>query len=325
MPRSPGGAARLACSIKPSALRRLGPEPAFRDHFPSPVESNGVGTLRITLTVHRTLPAAKREERHRRRHAGIDAEQPDLDALAEGTSRCAGLREAGDRVAVSAAVCQRDRRVQVWGAHHAHHRAKSSSRPTHISGATSSKTVGPRKPPGGLWGDGLGTAVEAKPGPFRHPALDRGPDPLFLLWVHHGTERRGLVQAVSQFEFTCRADDGICDGGLPDSIADRHRYAAGKTALSRRAEARSDPGGQGALQVGVGQDDQMALRSAVCLNALVISHNLTYRSTQESGSRVYALARAGLDAVPEIGRASVSQLGLTLKALTLMQKRADRV
>ncbi|QJW92543.1 hypothetical protein [Frigoriglobus tundricola] len=53
-------------------------------------------------------------------------------------------------------------------------------------------------------------------------------------------------------------------------------------------------------------------------------HALTYRSRQESDSRVYALARAGLDAMPAIGRASVSQLGLTLKALALMQKRAER-
>jgi hypothetical protein len=39
---------------------------------------------------------------------------------------------------------------------------------------------------------------------------------------------------------------------------------------------------------------------------------------------VYALARAGLEAMPPIGRASVAQLGLALKALTLMQKRAER-
>jgi hypothetical protein len=53
-------------------------------------------------------------------------------------------------------------------------------------------------------------------------------------------------------------------------------------------------------------------------------HNLTYRSRQESDSRVYALARAGLDAIPRIEGASVTQLGLTLKALTLMQKRFKR-
>ena len=53
-------------------------------------------------------------------------------------------------------------------------------------------------------------------------------------------------------------------------------------------------------------------------------HDLTYRSRQESDSRVYALARAGLDAMPPIAGASVSQLGLALKALTLMEKRAKR-
>jgi hypothetical protein len=53
-------------------------------------------------------------------------------------------------------------------------------------------------------------------------------------------------------------------------------------------------------------------------------HGLTYRSRQESDSRVYALARAGLDAMPRIEGASVTQLGLALKALTLMQKRLDR-
>src|SRR5271170_6069295 len=95
----------------PSILRRLGTEPAFRDHFLSRVESDSVTTLRIEITVNRTLPAAERKERHRRRHADIDAEHPGLDAFAERAGRCAGLREEGGRVAVSAAVCQRDRRV----------------------------------------------------------------------------------------------------------------------------------------------------------------------------------------------------------------------
>jgi hypothetical protein len=53
-------------------------------------------------------------------------------------------------------------------------------------------------------------------------------------------------------------------------------------------------------------------------------HNLTYTSRQQSDSRVYALARAGLDAMPPIGGASVSQLGVVLKALDMMQKRFDR-
>jgi hypothetical protein len=54
-------------------------------------------------------------------------------------------------------------------------------------------------------------------------------------------------------------------------------------------------------------------------------HHLTYTSRQESDSRVYALARPGLDAMPELGRASVSQLGLALKALTLMERRLGRL
>lgn len=53
-------------------------------------------------------------------------------------------------------------------------------------------------------------------------------------------------------------------------------------------------------------------------------HELTYTSTQESDSRVYALARDGVGALPSIGGASVAQLGLTLKALTLIEKRAKR-
>jgi hypothetical protein len=54
-------------------------------------------------------------------------------------------------------------------------------------------------------------------------------------------------------------------------------------------------------------------------------HNLTYRSTQESDKRVYALARAGLDAMPAIEGSSVAQLSVTLKALDLIQKRLDRL
>jgi hypothetical protein len=53
-------------------------------------------------------------------------------------------------------------------------------------------------------------------------------------------------------------------------------------------------------------------------------HRLVYRSSQESDSRVYALARAGLDAMPRIEGASVTQLGLALRALTLLEKRSKR-
>lgn len=53
-------------------------------------------------------------------------------------------------------------------------------------------------------------------------------------------------------------------------------------------------------------------------------HNLTYRSQQDSDSRVYALARLGLDAMPRIEGASVTQLGISLRALTVMHKRVER-
>ena len=132
---------------------------------------------------------------------------------------------------------------------------KISSRPTKISGVTFVEDRRPEEAAARPVGDGLAATVEAKPGSFRHPALNRSPDPLFLLWVHHGTERRGVVQTVSQLEFTRRADEGIDDGVLSHSIADHYQHAPGKTALSRRAEARSNQGGQAALQVGIGQDD----------------------------------------------------------------------
>jgi hypothetical protein len=54
-------------------------------------------------------------------------------------------------------------------------------------------------------------------------------------------------------------------------------------------------------------------------------HDLVYRSSQESDSRVYALARAGLDAIGDPRGQSVMQLGLTLKALALVEKRLKRL
>ena len=53
-------------------------------------------------------------------------------------------------------------------------------------------------------------------------------------------------------------------------------------------------------------------------------HRLTYRTSQESDSRVYALLRGGLDGMGDPRRMSVPQLGIALKALTLRQKRIDR-
>ncbi len=53
-------------------------------------------------------------------------------------------------------------------------------------------------------------------------------------------------------------------------------------------------------------------------------HGLVYRSSQESDSRVYALARGGVNAVGDPGGKSVAQLGVMLRALDLLQKRLDR-
>ena len=53
-------------------------------------------------------------------------------------------------------------------------------------------------------------------------------------------------------------------------------------------------------------------------------HELTYRSRQESDARVYALARAGVDAMPNPARSSVAQLGVALKALMMIEKRSNR-
>jgi hypothetical protein len=50
-------------------------------------------------------------------------------------------------------------------------------------------------------------------------------------------------------------------------------------------------------------------------------HDLTYTSTRESDSRVYAALRAGM----HLRGASVSQLGFLLRVLTAGQKRLDRV
>src|SRR4051812_43479235 len=202
----------------PSILRRLCTEPAIRDHFLPRIESDGVGALRIEIAVNRIFPAAEGEVPHRCRHADIDAEHPGLDALAEDPGRRPGLREKAGGVAVSAAVRQRDRRVQVRGAHQAHHRAKDllpadEHLRRHIVEDRRPDEATPRPV-----GYGLGTAVEAKPGSFRHPSLDRSPNPLFLSRVHHGTERRGVVQAVSQLEFTRGADESVDDGVLSRSI-----------------------------------------------------------------------------------------------------------
>jgi hypothetical protein len=56
-------------------------------------------------------------------------------------------------------------------------------------------------------------------------------------------------------------------------------------------------------------------------------HDLVYRSSQESDSRVYVALRSGayLRGCDEIEGMSVSQLGFTLKVLTAGQKRLERL
>jgi hypothetical protein len=56
-------------------------------------------------------------------------------------------------------------------------------------------------------------------------------------------------------------------------------------------------------------------------------HELTFTSSQESDSRVYAALRGGLDLgrFDNLARMSVAQLGFALKLLTFEQKRLDRL
>ena len=56
-------------------------------------------------------------------------------------------------------------------------------------------------------------------------------------------------------------------------------------------------------------------------------HALTYTSTQQSDSRVYAALRAGIDfsQFDDMKTMPVSQLGFALKVLTAQQKRLDRI
>lgn len=56
-------------------------------------------------------------------------------------------------------------------------------------------------------------------------------------------------------------------------------------------------------------------------------HGLTYRSSQESDSRVYAALRGGLDLgrLGNFAGMSVAQLGFAMKVLTFEQKRLDRL
>lgn len=54
-------------------------------------------------------------------------------------------------------------------------------------------------------------------------------------------------------------------------------------------------------------------------------HGLTYTSSQESDSRVYAALRNGYDFALAPAHMSISQLGFALKVLTFEKKRLDRI
>ena len=88
---------------------------------------------------------------------------------------------------------------------------------------------------------------------------------------------------------TGRADEGIDDGVLSTAIADHHQHAPGKAALSRRAEARADQGGQAEPPGRHRAGRQVVLRSAVRLNALAVSRcgavdRLGHRRGADEGS-----------------------------------------
>ena len=61
-----------------------------------------------------------------------------------------------------------------------------------------------------------------------------------------------------------------CPTSVVGNVADRDDDADGHAALAGRAEARVDRGVGGDVEVGVGQDDHVVLRSAQRLDALVV-------------------------------------------------------
>src|SRR3954454_22519077 len=70
-------------------------EEAAGDRLLARVEVDGVGAVGVQVAQEAVLPAAEREEGHRRRDADVDADHPGLDVVAEAADRAAGLRGEG--------------------------------------------------------------------------------------------------------------------------------------------------------------------------------------------------------------------------------------
>src|SRR3954453_22057785 len=87
-------------------------EEAAGDRLLARVEVDGVGAVGVQVAQEAVLPAAEREEGHRRRDADVDADHPGLDFVAEAADGRAVLGEYRGAIAEARCVDDRDRVVE---------------------------------------------------------------------------------------------------------------------------------------------------------------------------------------------------------------------
>ena len=93
------------------------------------VEADAVRARRVQVAEERLLPAAEREEGHRRGDADVDAEHAGLRSALERARRGPRAREDRGRVAVARGVEVPDRLVERVGAHDGQHRTEQLGAP----------------------------------------------------------------------------------------------------------------------------------------------------------------------------------------------------
>src|SRR6202049_501843 len=242
--------------------------PAFHDNFLVGIELDGVAALPVEIAEEAVLPSTEREVSHRRGDSNVDADISRWCFIAEATRGRTARREQRGLIAVGTALQESERFVHVAGVDEAEHRTEDFG---------VGQLAGLRYVVKDSWVDEVSgfvlrdfglASIEQNLCSLLLANADQRFDSLFALRRDHWSHLHASVEPVADFEFRSRIGDRVAECLL--RFADRDRDRDRKAALSRTPKGTVADDLRSHWHVGVGENDDVILGSALTLRAFAI-------------------------------------------------------
>src|ERR1700688_2967226 len=249
-------------------LARMFFGPAFDYDFFVGIELDGVAALAVEVAEEAVLPSAEGEVGHGRGDSDVDADVAAGGFVAEAARGRSAGREERRLIAVGAALKEGERVVHVIGVDKAEDWAEDFS-VVEIAGSGDVVEDGGIYEVAGFVIRDFGVAsVEQNFCALLFAEGDEGFDGFFALRRNHGAHLDIFIETVADFEFRGGVGDGVAESLL--RFADGDGDGDGEAALAGASEGAVADDLRGHGHVGVGENDDMILGSALALRALAV-------------------------------------------------------